>query len=133
MAEYIDREKIISKTCSNCTRQIDLACQYEEPCEHLIAAFLNEDAADVAPVVRCKNCIYWKDRHIKLNDGTERPYTEEELHQFFGMVPISIGVNVGSYCTRIKLEDTYFWCGPDDFCSKGAQMDGTEVTDERSE
>lgn len=49
--EYIDREKIISKTCSNCTRQIDLECQYEKPCEHLIAAFLNEDSADVAPVV----------------------------------------------------------------------------------
>lgn len=54
MADYIDREKIISKTCSNCTRQIDLACQYEKPCEYLIAAFLNEDAADVAPVVHAR-------------------------------------------------------------------------------
>lgn len=60
----------------------------------------------------------------KMNDGTERPYTEEELHQFCGMVPLSIGINVSSYCTRIKLEDTNFWCGPDDFCSKGARMDG---------
>lgn len=51
MGEYIDREKIISKTCSSCTRQIDLECQYEKPCSKLIAAFLNEDPADVAPVV----------------------------------------------------------------------------------
>ena len=54
--EYIDREKIILKTCSNCTRQIDLQCQYERPCEHLIAAFLNEDSDDAVPVVRCREC-----------------------------------------------------------------------------
>lgn len=51
MAEYMDREKIISKTCSSCTRQIDFEYQYEKPCSKLIAAFLNEDPADVAPVV----------------------------------------------------------------------------------
>lgn len=51
MAEYIDREKIRLEVCSNCTRQIDLECQYEKPCGELIAAFLNEDPAGVAPVV----------------------------------------------------------------------------------
>ena len=51
MPEYIKREKIRLEVCSNCTRQIDLECQYEKPCGELIAAFLNEDPADVAPVV----------------------------------------------------------------------------------
>lgn len=51
MPEYIDREKIRLEVCSDCTRQIDFECQYEKPCSKLIAAFLNEDPADVAPVV----------------------------------------------------------------------------------
>lgn len=60
MAEYIDREKIRLEVCSDCTRQIDLECQYEKPCGELIAAFLNEDPADVAPVVHGK----WKIMHV---------------------------------------------------------------------
>lgn len=51
MAEYIDREKIISETCGNCTRQVDLLCRHPEPCGTLIDAFLTSEAADVAPVV----------------------------------------------------------------------------------
>lgn len=75
MAEYIDREKIISETCGNCTRQVDLLCRHPEPCGTLIDAFLTSEAADVAPVVhgkwilntdeftpkkRCTNCGYNK-------------------------------------------------------------------------
>lgn len=60
MAEYIDREKIRLEVCSNCTRQIDLECQYEKPCGELIAAFLNEDPDDVALVVHGK----WKIVHV---------------------------------------------------------------------
>lgn len=51
MAEYIDREKIRLKTCADCTRHIDLACQHPEPCEYLLSAFLVADPEDVAPVV----------------------------------------------------------------------------------
>lgn len=130
MAEYIEREALLQEI----QMQKD-ASRTSYPKQHFVVGdvltcIYLAPAADVAPVVRCKDCIYWKDRHIKLNDGTERPYTEEELHQFCGMVPLSIGINVSSYCTRFKLEDTNFWCGPDDFCSKGARMEGKEVTDE---
>ena len=111
--EYIDRQAALDALCDGTFEDAEMSIR-------------SIPAADVAPVVRCKNCIYWKDRHIKLDDGTERPYTEEELQEFCGMVPLSIGINVSSYCTRVELEDTNFWCGPDDFCSKGARMDGTE-------
>ena len=122
--EYIDRKAAIDEIDRVLDRYYsaddDKAAEAGDDCRYAIE---KTPAADVAPVVRCKNCIYWKDRHIKLDDGTERPYTEEELQEFCGMVPLSIGINVSSYCTRVELEDTNFWCGPDDFCSKGARMD----------
>ncbi len=51
MAEYIDRDEIRLKTCGDCTRHVDLACQHPEPCEELLAAFLNAEPENVAPVV----------------------------------------------------------------------------------
>lgn len=126
MDEYINKKEVLHQICAEkCGNYGYEECAAPQRC--LECQIIEEfEAADVAPMVRCKNCIYWKDRHIKLDDGTERPYTEEELQEFCGMVPLSIGINVSSYCTRVKLEDTNFWCGPDDFCSKGARMDGTE-------
>lgn len=51
MSEYIDRENVMIETCSNCSKQKDLVCYDPEPCELLIAGFLNAEPADVAPVV----------------------------------------------------------------------------------
>ena len=83
--------------------------------------------ADVQPVVRCKDCKYWRDRYVKCNDGAERKYTEEELHCsdgiMIGCVCNSVGINMGAMC---RYEDNRGWrCdksvfrGPDDYCSKG--------------
>lgn len=54
MSEYIDREKIVLKTCSDCARQVDLVCRHPEPCGKLISAFLCEEQENVAPVVHGK-------------------------------------------------------------------------------
>lgn len=54
MREYIDREKIMLKTCSDCTRQVNLVCKHPEPCGKLISAFLCEEQEDVAPVIHAK-------------------------------------------------------------------------------
>lgn len=51
---------------------------------------------DMKEVVKCKECIYFQDRHIELHDGSKRSYKKGE-----GYVPISVGTNIGSYCTRI--------------------------------
>lgn len=88
-------------------------------------------AADVAEVVRCKDCIYFQDRYVELPDGSKRPYKKGE-----SSVPLSVGINVGSYCTRIdyaivhgyrhgepSVDETRLWTEPDDFCSYGERKD----------
>ena len=79
------------------------------------------------PVVRCKECVYWTPRHVKMNDGTIRFYERNE-----GIVTIEKGINVGSYCKRFDdvtvhgyrdgepcIDKTKAWCNQDDFCSYG--------------
>lgn len=101
MAEYIDREKIRLEVCSNCTRQIDLECQYEKPCGELIAAFLNEDPADVAAVMHRKRLkeVY--------RDSYGADWTRY-VCRLFGRV-------------EIKKEP---------YCNCGAKMDGGEKANE---
>ncbi len=88
-------------------------------------------ATEVDEVVRCKDCIYFQDRYVKLPDGSKRPYEKGEDY-----VPISVGINVGSYCKRIdyaivhgyrdgepSVDETRLWTNPDDFCSYGERKD----------
>lgn len=86
---------------------------------------------DMQEVVRCRDCIYFQDRYIELPDGSKRPYKKGE-----SIVPLSVGTNVGSYCTRIdyaivhgyrcgepSADETRLWTKPDDFCSYGERKD----------
>ena len=63
MTVYIKREDAIDAVLDIYynTSDIDLSG------ERLEAAILNIPAADVAPVVRCQNCIYW----TKMNDSAQ--------------------------------------------------------------
>lgn len=64
---------------------------------YYIANWLNKlPPADVTEIVRCKDCRYFQDRYIELPDGSKRPYEKGK-----DIVPLSVGINVGSYCTRI--------------------------------
>lgn len=88
--------------------------------------------ADVTEVVRCKDCKFFQDRYvIVLLDGSKRPYKKGE-----DIVPLSGGINVGSYCKRIdyaivhgyrngepSVDETRLWTNPDDFCSYGERKD----------
>ena len=77
--------------------------------------------ADVVEVVRCKNCIWFVHEHIKLSDGTTRPYTDEEKKLPCG-VTSDIGINVGSYCLRKgywEQNGIPVWFKENDFCSYG--------------
>lgn len=63
MTEYIKREDAIDAVLDTYynTPDIDLSG------ERLEAAILNIPAADVAPVVRCQNCMYW----TKMKDSAQ--------------------------------------------------------------
>lgn len=76
MAEYIDRGNIQKEACWGCRYNICVdGCSYPEPCEKLLAAFLDaEPAADVAPVVRCQECNYWNRSSEMMPDGEEADY-----------------------------------------------------------
>ena len=87
--------------------------------------------ADVEEVVRCKDCKYFQDKYVELPDGSKRPYKKGE-----SSVPLSVGINVGSYCKRIdyaivhgyrngepSVGETRLWTKPDDFCSYGERKD----------
>lgn len=90
-------------------------------------AFVEEmPAVDAVEVVRCRDCVYWKPRHIRLKDGTERSYMPGE-----DFVEIDIGINVGSKC--VVDEKSYYGCDKTvfrkecDFCSRGYRKSDAEV------
>lgn len=59
MGNYIDREKVRQEACNGCTHRIGQdGCGWPEPCGKLIAAFLNAEPSNVAPVAveKCKKC-----------------------------------------------------------------------------
>lgn len=76
MAEYIDREEYCEKHC-RCSN---------EYCDKVSCPVWKAPAADVAPVVRCKDCKYWQDN----NDG----YPHEECRWGHGETP-----NANDFCS----------------------------------
>lgn len=84
-----------------------------------------KNKADFVEVVRCKECACFVPKHIRLADGTTRPYTDEEKKLPCG-VTSEVGINVGSYCLRKsywKENSIPVWVQADDFCSYGERKD----------
>ena len=54
-AEYVDRVVIRAKVCTGCTMLVDGVCCDADPCENLIAGFLEEPPADGVPAHRKEN------------------------------------------------------------------------------
>ena len=80
-------------------------------------------AADVVPVVRCGECIWWQDRQVQLIDGSCRDYMPDEPWS----VTCDVGINVGSHCTKHGFDDesgSWFWAAANDYCSRG-EREGT--------
>lgn len=91
-----------------------------------IEAVEDSPTIDAVEVVRCKDCIFWKPRHIKLNDGSEREYLPGE-----DLVEVSVGINVGSKCMVDEGRgygcDKSVFRGEYDFCSRGERKMDAEV------
>lgn len=76
----------------------------------------------IAELVHCKDCVYWQKPQVRLKDGTYRDYEEGEE---FPNIEISVGINVGSYCTlynRYHENNIPQFMNEDDFCSKGSTI-----------
>ena len=76
-------------------------------------------------IIRCRDCKYWTDEYIRLNDGRCRAHAPEAdkdeplLHKF---VSIDTGINIGSKCqyefNRGWDTDHTVYRNADDFCSR---------------
>lgn len=141
MAEYIERDAFIADKkwlyCTDCEKRkgkkrgkmVTLYEIGEAPCKSCgIHDMLEEvemyPAADVRPVVLCKDCVYWQKPQVKLNDGTYRDYEpgEYENGSPFGGVTSDVGINIGSFCAMYNTEHQNRipqFMGENDFCSKG--------------
>lgn len=100
--------------------------EYSEFFDKMLQAFKNvvdtSPTIDAEPVVRCKDCIYWQDRKVRMKNGEYRDYLPDE--DMF--VSIDKGINVGSHCTLHGYENmsgSWFWAQANDFCSRGEKKD----------
>ena len=86
---------------------------------------------DAVPVVRCKDCIHYKKRHVRMPDGQEKSYEEMPKEAFGGLddiyVTMEYGINVGGKCMLDcgsgYPDDKSVFRSPDDFCSYGCADD----------
>lgn len=122
MPEYIEREAAIEA--------VYLTILHDGIRGALKSNIDDVPAADVAPVVRCKDCVYWQKPQILLDDGTYRDYLPGEYESGplgFG-VTMDVGINMGSFCAKYNTDHQNRipqFMKPDDFCSKGYRaMDG---------
>lgn len=92
-------------------------------------AIANQPTIDAVPVVRCKDCIHYRAPHVRLDDGTEKEYSEMPAEAFciFGLVTGEYGINVGGTCEVDKnigySEDKTVKRGKEEFCSRGYRRD----------
>lgn len=89
----------------------------------------NAPTIDTEPVVRCKDCIYWQDRKVRMENGEYRDYLPDE--DMF--VSIDKGINVGSHCTLHGYENmpgSWFWAKANDFCSNGKRKKCAKMDEE---
>lgn len=106
--------------CAECNNYDGIRCR---ACPGDDMMDLVEDclAVDAVEVVRCKDCVYFKKRHVRLADGTERDYADGEEY-----VTADVGINVGSQCR--KEEEPCFREGCD-FCSRGVRRKAMRLID----
>ena len=119
MAEYITKQNIADALFSD-GHMDDVVFSANDICR------IVDDipAADVRPVVRCRDCIWYHPAHVLLNDGTERHYNESDGDGLIrGLVSCDVGINVGGQCEYEKYGgydvDKTVFRSPDDFCSRG--------------
>ena len=103
-------ERIPEVDCDNFPVRVDI--------HDVKKAILKSPTIDAVPVVRCKDCIWWQDRQIQLDEGSCRDYMPDEPWS----VTCDVGINIGSHCTKHGFDDesgSWFWAVSNDYCSCG--------------
>lgn len=106
MSEYIEREALMRRIkeihCAECDSYHGVrcrACWVDDTLDYIDSA----PAADVAPVVRCKDCKY---------------YCQEKIN---GVICRHPALDFDTECF-----DHWINTNPDDFCSQGKRKEGAE-------
>jgi len=135
MAEYIDRDSLLKKLDELRDKLFaeDFGENRAGGCAVAMDAVRNVPAANVVPVHRCRDCIYFEPEHVETPSGEKKAYSEMPACAFddlgTGLVTSEYGINVGSQCTvdenAVHSVSKAVWRRPDDFCSRwhGAKMD----------
>lgn len=88
-------------------------------------------AVDAVPVVRCKDCAFFRDRHVLTDDGQRKSYDEMPPEAFGilgdGGVTSTYGINVGSQClvdcNKGYSDDKTVFRSPDEFCARAMKKE----------
>lgn len=107
-------EAIKHQYCTDCDNYGGVRCRACHA-DDMMSLVDDSLAVDAVPVVRCKDCVYFRDRHVLLPDGSERDYADGEE-----CVTADVGVNVGSQCRK---EEEPCFRGGGDFCSRGVRKE----------
>ena len=119
MTEYIERDAILESIAKKHGTRNDVE---EKTALDIWDDIKKIPAADVVPVVRCKDCRHFQPAFVLTSDGERRPYTEEEKQSGFGLVSAEKGINCGSRCERFgcwEQNSIPVWFSENDYCSYG--------------
>ena len=81
MKKYIDAETFIAHCCDSCVKSGVCCCPTNDSCDYIedLQAFLSDaPVADVAEVVRCKDCRYFDVTQTYLCDMHHRAANEDD-------------------------------------------------------
>jgi len=121
-----EREVKTSEYYDDLIRRAELM-MYEAP---IIGELMNavRELKERPEVVRCGECKWFMPKHILLDDGMRRAYTEEERKLPLGVTG-DVGINCGSSCMRhLYWEENRIpvWFQENDFCSYGERRSNDE-------
>lgn len=95
MSDYIKRENALDIVAHNNVNGEITLNRYDK----IIDGIYEIPSAEVAPVVRCKDCKWYDPPHIDHGDG-KRTDVEDDAP----FVPLSVGINVGGKCMNTLRE-----------------------------
>lgn len=134
-SDLISRDALFEDCLNQLNRFNISAYEFENCYPYWIFHKAIKEAPDVdaVEVVRCKDCVYWRDRHVLTPDGQRKSYAEMPPEAFndvpglwVGAVTCAYGINCGSRCEINGDSDECVFREAGDFCSRGVKKDAVD-------